>query len=824
MISPILKMLTITLIPVAVTVLCWILDNKTAFKKLSYWPKQIVFGILFGAVAVAGTEFGIHFADYTVNVRDSAPLAAGFLFGGPAGIIAALIGGIERWFSVYWGGGVFTREACTISTILFGFTTAAIKKFIVADSKRNIGFATLTAAVCEVFHMLMVFITNFSQMRKSGEIIQSCSIPMIICVSLAVFLSCLAFRLLDKTEKDNGLASIPAIVQKQLFYCIFIMFILTNVLTNYIQAGLANEKTEEDMKSSISDVKIGINEASDNNILRLAFLVAEILERNDDYTYVDLKGICSEMDLSEINIINKKGIIKYSSNPLFLDFSMESGEQSKEFLTLLNPKPSMKTSGRYCYVQEYQSISYDKNVKMKYAAVTLNNGFLVQIGYNGKKFESDLLDYIKMNAHSHHPEDNSGNILIFDDFGNFVCDSQQTEKIFRNSSLPIRIFEIERQFSEFRDIKKVAKRIIDGESYLVLSDWAEGYYIVSTVPTKTAYKIPGITLFLVAFCQAFSFFVSYLLIYLLIKLLIINSLEKINGALNEITEGHLDIKMEHQKNREFENLSRNINKTVDTLKGYISEAAARIDKELEVARTIQASSLPQQFFDGNGYVPLELHATMDTAKEVGGDFYDFYFIDENHVAFLIADVSGKGITAAMFMMKAKAIIKSMCQKYKDAAKALEEANNALCEGNDAEMFVTVWLGILDIHTGIIKFSSAGHNPAIIIKNGEKAEYLRIKNSLVLGGMDGIPYRENEVALEKDDVLYLYTDGITEAQIKTGELYGEDRLLECINGIDLKKASMKEMLFKVAENVKEFEHGEPQFDDKTMLSIRFGGKK
>ena len=206
---------------------------------------------------------------------------------------------------------------------------------------------------------------------------------------------------------------------------------------------------------------------------------------------------------------------------------------------------------------------------------------------------------------------------------------------------------------------------------------------------------------------------------------------------------------------------------------------SRLRSELEVANVIQHSLLPQITQDYPGRQELDVSGSMEAAKEVGGDFYDVFYVDPTHLAFVIGDVSGKGVPAALFMASSKITLQNCIRDIPDLAQAVETANNALCARNEAEMFVTLWVGILDFTTGELRFVSAGHNPPVLLRE-DKAQYLRCKNGFVLAGMEGAKYRENSVQLQKGDLLYLYTDGVTEAEDKSHQLFGEERLLTCFD--------------------------------------------
>jgi len=211
---------------------------------------------------------------------------------------------------------------------------------------------------------------------------------------------------------------------------------------------------------------------------------------------------------------------------------------------------------------------------------------------------------------------------------------------------------------------------------------------------------------------------------------------------------------------------------------------------------------------------------MDTAKEVGGDFYDFYRLRDGRLVFLIADVSGKGIPAAMFMMTSKTMIKNLAESGLPLDEVMTEANKKLCETNEAGMFVTVWIGILDTSTGHVDFVSAGHNPPLLYRAGSGYEYLKAKVSFVLAGMDGVKYRRQELELAPGDKLYLYTDGVTEATDPENALYGEDRLKTYLNAHSGDGA--RATLEGVRADVDSFVGSAEQFDDITMLILEYKG--
>ncbi|MBQ5681882.1 MAG: SpoIIE family protein phosphatase, partial [Peptococcaceae bacterium] len=215
---------------------------------------------------------------------------------------------------------------------------------------------------------------------------------------------------------------------------------------------------------------------------------------------------------------------------------------------------------------------------------------------------------------------------------------------------------------------------------------------------------------------------------------------------------------------------------------------------------------------------FSIFASMDAAKEVGGDFYDFYLLDENHLAFLVADVSGKGIPGAMFMMTSKTLIKSYAESGLAVNDIFTQVNAQLCENNEADMFVTAWMGILNLESGLVRYANAGHNPPLVRHKDGSYEYLKGKANFVLAGMEGVRYKEQQLQLQPGDEIYLYTDGVTEAHDSNKQLFGEERLRASLN--ETAGMTTDEICKKVKKDVDVFQGEAEQFDDITMLCIHW----
>ena len=258
---------------------------------------------------------------------------------------------------------------------------------------------------------------------------------------------------------------------------------------------------------------------------------------------------------------------------------------------------------------------------------------------------------------------------------------------------------------------------------------------------------------------------------------------------------------------------------IDQIKRVTAEQE-RIGTELEMASRIQSSQLPRLFPPFPNRKEFGLFASMTPAKEVGGDFYDFFMIDDDHIAFVIADVSGKGVPASLVMMVSRVLIKSSLQNGKNPAEALESVNNQLCEGNDEGYFITVWLAVFEISTGKGVAANAGHEHPVLRRAGGGYELQVYRHSMPVGSMKGIPFRQHDFLLNPGDSFFVYTDGVAEATNEQKEMFGTKRMLDALNKDP--DAPPEQILPNVKSEIDRFVDGAEQFDDITMLGFRYNG--
>ncbi len=296
---------------------------------------------------------------------------------------------------------------------------------------------------------------------------------------------------------------------------------------------------------------------------------------------------------------------------------------------------------------------------------------------------------------------------------------------------------------------------------------------------------------------------------------------------SEIAKGNLDVDLPPATGGdEVGELSRSFHDMRNALKDYIAnltettKAKERMESELKIAKNIQMSFLPKRFPPFPDISRFDLHASLEPAREVGGDLYDFFLLDDSHLFFSVGDVSGKGVPAALFMAVTKTLVKGNAEPGMDPADILAKVNTELCVDNEQLLFVTMFCAILDFTTGDLVFSNAGHNPPVLLRQGGTTEFLDVPRGLFLGIMEETAYRTGRIALAPGDALVVYTDGVTEAMNEAEELYSSQRLLGLLQAATDKSAVA--LTDAVMESVITYEGDAPQADDITVLALTYKG--
>lgn len=602
--------------------------------------------------------------------------------------------------------------------------------------------------------------------------------------------------------------------QKWLFVFIAAAFVFTFALSYFIQTKQARDSALELIRLKILDAKRQLaltagNVRSVDQITGQAGIAkARALSRMIELqpallqSAAELNALRVVLDVDEIHVSDASGVLIASQPNNYVGFEMDSTYQSMQFM------PAIGNSD-FELIQEPIEKGIDGEL-FQYAGVARRDEpGIVQVGFRPQRREEamKLADYRRI----------ADNCRIGSNGGIVITRNSRIVSVNAAGMEGRLINALGINSSDIRD-GHIFHVKLDSEEYICLAENYNEYSIIGMLPQNEMYISRNSVIFVLIVVNLFLFGIVFVLVSMLVQRVVINGIYRVNASLAKITEGDLEEKVNVEETPEFRLLSSGINSTVDALKKAIAETAARLDAELEFARAIQLSVLPNVFPPYPDHTEFSIQASMAAAKEVGGDFYDFFLIDDDHLAFLVADVSGKGIPAALFMMNAKTLIRSLAETGLAPDQVLCTANNRICANNDAGMFVTALLCVLELSTGKLVCANAGHNPPLLRRRGGAYEYFKLRPGLVLGGMENIRYRAAELTLGAGDSIFLYTDGVTEAQDKQGGLFGEERLALELNSI----SDSAELLSGVRRAIDRFADGAEQADDITMLLLEYHG--
>ena len=535
----------------------------------------------------------------------------------------------------------------------------------------------------------------------------------------------------------------------------------------------AARKTESHLDYAVGDLQDTVSGAIDTMLGHVARVAVRHIGSPKALSMEEVAEEARELDVDEMNIVDRQGRIIASNDPHCLGVSMAGDPVMDEFMVLTNG--TAKTVS-----QPFRPHARNPKFRAKYLAAAFPGGDgFVQIGLDERRLARMLpaiLGYMF-------------DEWLLGDTGYLLCADAKTGRLVSNPS---------RHRSEAAILAETGFDLAGAAKYEIVSGAKSkgstfvqrlfgekcycrallfgGHRFVAALPereyydTRTAF-VSVFAVLLFAVLAAFAFFIYR-------------------------------ISLDSSRLKAF----------------YASEDACRA-KDMEIAKTIQTSVLPGAFPESASY---SLYADMQAAKDIGGDFYDYFHLDAMHVAFLVADVSGKGITAALYMMTAKALIKDTLYAVRDPEVALTRVNEELSANNPANMFLTAWVGVLDLETGIVSFVNAGHNPPVRIGNrkgeGGKPELIRGKSGPVVAFVEGQEYKRLSLRLKPGDSLFLYTDGVTEALDSKGSFLGEERLLDAIAAAP--SAEPRSVCNVVKAVVAAFSEGVPQADDITVLAVRY----
>jgi len=539
---------------------------------------------------------------------------------------------------------------------------------------------------------------------------------------------------------------------------IVIFYFLALAGTFAVVWSSAEHKTEAMLDYAESDVRDTVDEVIDAVLVNVGVAIVDHLKSAHPMPFDEMRRLANAYNVDELNVISREGVIIGTNDPSVMGWDMAHDcAETAAFMVLTNDSTGVLS-------QKFRRSASDPSIVRKYFGVAFPKGDgYIQVGYDERRLDKSFAQMVGGLLSKWRIGETGYYISADKAYSRVVVPVPDNPEAFDKSlfDLGIDLFAIPKDEGETFEQTLFGKRcycrhFIYGRHRLFSVVPAEEFYGPALRYVMTA----GAVLLIVFF--VFGYVIGHMV----------------------------------SQQRRIEDLRK--------------AEDERREKDLAMAKTIQTSALPVVFPDEPDF---KIFAKMVTAREVGGDFYDFYVRPDGKIVFLIADVSGKGIPAALFMMRAKAIIRaSVFERPDSISTALKIANDNLADHNDAEMFVTAWVGVYDRTTGMIAYVNAGHNPPLVKRADGSVEWIRGKGGLVLAAMGGVSYRSGRCKLEKGDSLFLYTDGVSEAMSTANEQYGEARLEAAL------KKSSRLFVSEIGDDVAAFTVGAEQSDDITMLAF------
>ena len=536
--------------------------------------------------------------------------------------------------------------------------------------------------------------------------------------------------------------------------------------------------------------------------------------KEEFYDNARLKKISIYNDnyLNEVSIADQEGLIIYSSNPEMIGINVRDSARLSPFACLLEGETSFSDS--------FADSPFNDSVREAYAG----RAFRDKSGFMLWGLDENIYKKYREREIETATEDSrigmTGFLINCDPDKNITCvthtmEAAVGEKFTEGSVLPAEEGKIKETICVFY-----------GKDCYVGAIKMPDYYVIGAYPVAEAdqFKLQNDILFAAMFLVVLGVF--FIVLFIMLKKLVIKEVEKTHTSLNRIIGGDLEEMVDVRGSVEFVELSSGINETIGRLKDLIQAEQDRTKNEISAARYIQESSVPASFPPYPDNDSFGLFASMNTAGDVGGDFYDFFMLNDNTLAIVMADVRGKGLPAALSMMRVKPLIKSCAERVLSVDEAAKMVNDRLCENisEDMSMSVSAWLGFLDLRSGNLSFVHAGHTFPVLV--GDGASFVKQKVNTVLGRFPNVPFDRQEIQLKEGDSIFLYTDGVTEAKDPDGNRYGEERLLNFISNMtgSIEAADRndycREACEKMLSEVKRFESDAEQADDITMLWVKY----
>lgn len=531
----------------------------------------------------------------------------------------------------------------------------------------------------------------------------------------------------------------------------------------------AHEKTEWQLDYGVIDVHDTVAGAIDTMLGHVARTAVRHIGYAHHMPMDRMAAGARELDIDEVNVVSREGKIIASNDPHCMNVVMVGDPVMNDFMALTNGITETVS-------QPFRQHARNPEFRAKYlgAAFPGGDGF-VQVGLDERRLARmlpSILGYIFDG-------------WLFGQTGFFLCAEEGSGRLISNPS---------RHCDKARTLKEAGYDVAFAERYEIVADGKScGKTFVQTLFGEKCY------------CRAFLFG-GHRFVAALPEREFYDTRNMFATVIGLLLFAVLAA---------FAFFADRISRDADRLKAFYRAEEEQRAKDMEIAKTIQTAALPTALSESPFY---RIDAAMQTAKEVGGDFYDFFVLDAMHVAFLIADVSGKGITAAFYMMTAKTLIKNTLLAVRDPAATLTRANAELCANNSANMFLTAWVGVLNLETGVVTYANAGHNPPVRIGRGGELKFLETRSGPVLAFMDGFEYKSFTLRLAPKEAIFLYTDGVTEALDSKNNLFGEERLMDALKAVPDPEPKALCSVVRIATAA--FSEGVPQADDLTVLAVRY----
>ncbi len=513
-----------------------------------------------------------------------------------------------------------------------------------------------------------------------------------------------------------------------------------------------------------------------------------------------LQGICNDLGAEQAAITDEKGIIRAAVPASYRGFDLAADKDAARFL------PCISTAG-YEHVQRAEE--QIRSTGLQFAGVHRQDADgLVRLGFRSQYEQRARQATAYGRLAANHRLGNTGRIVAF------------------HGGAPLNREALPGPAADFLSMPlgKLMRMNFNGDEHFVYALKKKGTRLVGILPLRELYPMGMVNLRTRLIANSVIFLSVFALVCFLLQRYVVSSLASVNETLRRIGEGEQDARVNVVSTPEFVKLSTGINSMLDSLKVMNDQGRARLRKELELARALQRNALPSEL---PPHKDFELQASLMPCSSVGGDFYDYFMADDDHLTFMVASGSGTGVPVALFMMRSLSIIRSCSRSGQAPSAVLSAANRALCEGRTADMHLSLFFGTLELSTGTLTYVNAGQE-APLIQHLSENEYseLRQGRSPVLGAMEGIPYPSHRVELMPGDRLLLYTRGLTGAQNAHHEPFGMPRLLHALEG---EATTLADLPVLVRQSLRRFTEDTPQEQDITMLAIeyqsimRHGGK-